>query len=124
MALIRKGSRGLRAQPPSFNKQSVLRLSLTSKTVPGKPEVRLVIGSRTQLELEPRGWSLISKVMHQSFATTSPQGPGNSGDIDFFYMQIPGKISALQGLVLVKSLLKAPTQVNYFVIHGHHEPLQ
>ena len=47
-------------------------------------------------------------IMHQSFATTSPPGPGNSGDIDFFHMQSPGKIPALQGLVLVKSLLKVP----------------
>ena len=31
-----------------------------------------------------QGLRTLPGFMHQSFATTSPQGPGNSGDIDFF----------------------------------------
>ena len=32
---------------------------------------------------EKFGELVLVQVMHQSFATTSPSGPGNSGDIDY-----------------------------------------
>ena len=59
-------------------------------------------------------WQL-SSLMHQSFATTSPRGPGNSGDIDFFICKAQVKSLHCRDLVLVKSLPPG----NYFLIHGH-----
>ena len=46
--------------------------------------------------------------MHQSFATTSHRGPGNSGDIGFFHMQSPGKIPALKVLFFGQIPAKSP----------------
>ena len=46
--------------------------------------------------------------MHQSFATTSPRGPGNSGDIDFSICNAQIKSLHCRDFVLVKSLLKVP----------------
>ena len=45
-------------------------------------------------------------IMHQSFATTSPRGPGNSGDIDFSICKAQVKSLHCRDFVLVKSLLK------------------
>ena len=50
------------------------------------------------------------QLMHQSFATTSPSGPGNSGDIDFSF-QSPGICPALQGYSYGQSSAKVPAQI-------------
>ena len=48
-------------------------------------------------------------VMHRSFATTSPSGPGNSGDIDFFSFQSARVYTRHCGDTLkFKALQKAP----------------
>ena len=59
--------------------------------------------------------------MHQSFATTSPSGPGNSGDIDFSLSKARVYAQHCRDTLMVKALLKSPLksrQVNVN-FHGH-----
>ena len=64
---------------------------------------------------------LVSLVMHQSFATTSPSGPGNSGDIDFSLSKAQVYAQHCRDTLMVKALRKSPLksqQVNVN-FHGH-----
>ena len=69
-----------------------------------------------------------SLVMHQSFATTSPQGPGNSGDINFSLCKAQVKSLHCRDFVLVKSLLKVPAPGELlpcswaFIMNPCHKP--
>ena len=59
--------------------------------------------------------------MHQSFATTSPSGPGNSGDIDFSLSKARVYAQHCRDTLMVKALPKSPLksrQVNVN-FHGH-----
>ena len=59
--------------------------------------------------------------MHQSFATTSPSGPGNSGDIDFSLSKAQVYAQHCRDTLMVKALRKSPLksrQVNVN-FHGH-----
>ena len=59
--------------------------------------------------------------MHQSFATTSPSGPGNSGDIDFSLTKARVYAQHCRDTLMVKALPKSPLksrQVNVN-FHGH-----
>ena len=59
--------------------------------------------------------------MHQSFATTSPSGPGNSGDIDFSLSKARVYAQHCRVTLMVKALPKSPLksrQVNVN-FHGH-----
>ena len=60
-------------------------------------------------------------LMHQSFATTSPSGPGNSGDIDFSLSKARVYAQHCRDTLMVKALRKSPLksrQVNVN-FHGH-----
>ena len=60
-------------------------------------------------------------IMHQSFATTSPSGPGNSGDIDFSLSKARVYAQHCRDTLMVKALPKSPLksrQVNVN-FHGH-----
>ena len=60
-------------------------------------------------------------VMHQSFATTSPSGPGNSGDIDFSLSKARVYARHCRDTLMVKALPKSllkSQQVNVN-FHGH-----
>ena len=60
-------------------------------------------------------------LMHQSFATTSPSGPGNSGDIDFSLSKARVYSQHCRDTLMVKALRKSPLksrQVNVN-FHGH-----
>ena len=60
-------------------------------------------------------------IMHQSFATTSPSGPGNSGDIDFSLNKARVYAQHCRDTLMVKALPKSPLksrQVNVN-FHGH-----
>ena len=59
--------------------------------------------------------------MHQSFATTSPSGPGNRGDIDFSLSNARVYAQHCRDTLMVKALPKSPLksrQVNVN-FHGH-----
>ena len=61
------------------------------------------------------------EIMHQSFATTSPSGPGNSGDIDFSLSKARVYAQHCRDTLMVKALPKSPLksrQVNVN-FHGH-----
>ena len=60
-------------------------------------------------------------LMHQSFATTSPSGPGNSGDIDFSLSKARVYARHCRDTLMVKALPKSllkSRQVNVN-FHGH-----
>ena len=60
-------------------------------------------------------------LMHQSFATTSPSGPGNSGDIDFSLSKARVYAQHCRDTLMFKALPKSPLksrQVNVN-FHGH-----
>ena len=50
----------------------------------------------------------VTYVMHQSFATTSPSGPGNSGDIDFSLSKARVYAQHCRDTLMVKALRKSP----------------
>ena len=61
------------------------------------------------------------QLMHQSFATTSPSGPGNSGDIDFSLSKARVYAQHCRDTLMVKALPKSSLksrQVNVN-FHGH-----
>ena len=63
----------------------------------------------------------VNFIMHQSFATTSPSGPGNSGDIDFSLSKARVYAQHCRDTLMVKALPKSPLksrQVNVN-FHGH-----
>ena len=63
----------------------------------------------------------LGKLMHQSFATTSPSGPGNSGDIDFSLSKARVNAQHCRDTLMVKALPKSTLksrQVNVN-FHGH-----
>ena len=51
---------------------------------------------------------LASHIMHQSFASPAPPGPGNSGAFNFSIFKARVKARHCRARVLVKPLIKAP----------------
>ena len=47
-------------------------------------------------------------LMHQSFVSPAPLGPGNSGTFNFLIFKAPVKVRPCEVRFVVKSLLKAP----------------
>ena len=59
--------------------------------------------------------------MHQSFATTSPSGLGNSGDIDFSLSKARVYAQHCRDTLMVKALRKSPLKAQQVNVnfHGH-----
>ena len=67
---------------------------------------------------------LMSWLMHQSFATKSPSGPGNSGDIDFSHSKAWVYADHCGDTHIIKAQQKAPLKspqvnANFHVQFGH-----
>ena len=67
------------------------------------------------MEFIKQAFEMIMSLMHQSFATTSPWGPGNSGDIDFSICKAQVKSLHCRDLFWSNPCKKVPPPGNYFL---------